>query len=182
MRNKTISEGYLDQQRELHENPSYGVASLHFSPIIAAFIRQVGCRTVSDYGAGKRRLLEGLGAQGINLEAYYPYDPAFPEYGLPRSADLVCCIDVLEHAEPEFVDAILFDLASIVTHFGFFSVHMGPAKKVLPDGRNAHLIQKPTSWWLKKLCDHFEVGQLHRHDLMGDGFWVIVTPRESHLP
>lgn len=27
---------------------------------------------------------------------------------------------------------------------------------VLPDGRNAHLIQKGKDWWLEKLANHFE--------------------------
>jgi hypothetical protein len=44
------------------------------------------------------------------------------------------------------------------------------------DGRNAHLIQKPSSWWLPKLCQHFEIAQLGRDQ---HGFWVLVEPRAS---
>jgi len=53
---------------------------------------------------------------------------------------------------------------------------MGPAVKFLQDGRNAHLIQKPTSWWLPKIAKHFEVIQLQVHQIMGKGFWIIVEP------
>lgn len=175
----TISEDYLRLQTELHRNPNYGVASLAFAPIVAQVVRELGVRTLSDYGAGKQNLLKGLKEQGIRLDAYYPYDPVFPAYGEPRSADLVCCIDVLEHIEPEKLDVVLDELARITSRFGFFSVHMGPAGKVLADGRNAHLIQQPGSWWLPRLSRHFEVMHLQTHQMMGRGIWMVVAPREQ---
>lgn len=176
---KTITKEYLEQQRLLHENPNYGVASLSFAPIVADIIKQANCKTVSDYGAGKRRLLEGLRLAQVELSSYYPYDPVFPEYGEPRSADLVCCIDVLEHIEPDLIDAVIQDLSRITVNLGFFSIHMGPAVKTLADGRNAHLIQKPSSWWLKKLTDHFEILHLQSHQMMGRGIWLLVKQRET---
>ena len=99
--------------------------------------------------------------------------PAFPDYGKPRSADLVCCIDVLEHIEPTYLDAVLEELRAITVKRGFFSVHCRPAMKFLPDGRNAHLIQQPTSWWLPRLCQHFEISHL---ETVPNGFWVSVEP------
>lgn len=176
--NDKISQSYLDLQQQLHLNPNYGVASLHYAAIVASLFAKTNCRSISDYGAGKKRLLEGLAKAGIQPAEYYPYDPAFPEYGEPRPADLVCCIDVLEHVEPEFVDNVILDLTKIVTKFGFFSIHTGPAAKTLLDGRNAHLIQQPTSWWLKKIIDHFEVIQLQSSQTMGHGFWLIVSPKK----
>lgn len=107
-------------------------------------------QSVSDYGAGKQNLLVGLRSAGIDSVDYYPYDPAFEEYGEPKAADLVCCIDVLEHIEPDKLENVLLDLARITVDFGFFSIHMGPAAKILSEGRNAHLIQEPSSWWLPK--------------------------------
>lgn len=176
----TISEDYLRLQTELHRNPNYGVASLSFAPIVANVIKELRARTVADYGAGKQNLLVGLKKAGVNLEAYYPYDPVFPDYGPPKSADLVCCIDVLEHIEPAKLDNVLEELARITTRFGFYSIHMGPAAKVLADGRNAHLIQQPASWWLPRLSQHFEIIHLQRHQMMGFGIWVIVEPRAAH--
>lgn len=178
MNNKTISDEYLEMQSELHQNPNYGVASLSFAPLIADLIQQAKIKSVSDYGAGKQRLLEGLTKLNQKPPEYFPYDPVFPEYGNPKKADLVCCIDVLEHIEPDKLDNVLIELASITTNLGFFSIHMGPAAKVLSDGRNAHLIQKPSSWWLKKICLHFDVIQLQTHEMMGHGFWLIVRPTE----
>jgi hypothetical protein len=168
-----ISDNYLILQKKLHEDPNYGVASLSFSPMVAQVIRNFNIKTVSDYGAGKKNLFIGLCNAGIQLEDYYAYDPVFPEYGPPREADLVCCIDVLEHIEPHCIEAVLVDLHSITKGLAFLSVHMGPAGKILSDGRNAHLTQQPSSWWLPKICQYFNVLQLVSHQLMGSGFWIL---------
>lgn len=174
MARHTISQDYLKLQQELHLNPNYGVASLQFAPLVSQIAKQNNVTSVSDYGAGKKRLLEGLKANGFNPKEYHPFDPAFPDYGEPKNADLVCCIDVLEHIEPSKLNAVLEELASITVGLGFFTIHMGPAGKVLSDGRNAHLIQKPTSWWLPNLCQHFNVLQLQHHQVFGTGFWCVV--------
>jgi hypothetical protein len=177
MKRSTISSEYLEQQKILHQNPNYGVASLSFAPIVADFICQTGVHSVSDYGAGKKNLLVGLGQHGISGIEYFPYDLVFPEYGSPKVADLVCCIDVLEHIEPDLIDNVISELAKITLNFGFFSIHMGPASKILSDGRNAHLIQKPTSWWLPKISEHFDVLHLQYHQMMGNGVWLVVKPK-----
>ena len=87
----------------------------------------------------------------------FPYDPVFPEYGEAKEADLVCCIDVLEHIEYEYVNNTLKKLSEITKKIGFYSIHLGPANKILSDGRNAHIIQKPARWWLPKLCERFDI-------------------------
>ena len=176
---ETISNDYLQLQTELHQNPNYGVASLSFAPIVADLIRQLNVRTLADYGAGKKNLLVGLTKAGIELQAYYPYDPVFPAYGPPREADLVCCIDVLEHIEPERLESVLDELARITAGVGFFSIHMGPAAKVLANGRNAHLIQEPSSWWLPRLAKYFEVLHLQSHEMMGRGIWLVVKRKQA---
>lgn len=172
----TISDSYLTQQQELHRNPGYGVASLHYAPIVAQVIDGLRPRSIADYGAGKRNLAKALRELNRTGFDYFPYDPAFPDYGPPRPADLVCCIDVLEHVEPEYLDAVLADLQRIVLRIGFLTVHTGPAVKHLPDGRNAHLIQKPASWWLPHLCRRFEIVQLQRVE---GGFWLLVEPQNG---
>ena len=165
----TISDAYRAEQMKLHENPDYGVASLAFGAIVTRLVKDNGWKSIHDYGAGKQNLRRALGVK----VAYSAYDPAFPAYGPPQTADLVCCIDVLEHIEPDRLDAVLDELARI-TKVGFFTIHTGAATKVLTDGRNAHLIQQPPSWWLPRLCTRFEILHLQTHQLMGQGFWVIV--------
>lgn len=169
----TISASYLQMQSELHKNPEYGVASLGYGPLVKETLEKIGGRSISDYGAGKCKLREALAGAGLTDYDYYPYDPVFPEYGPPRPADLVCCIDVLEHIEEDYVDAVVEDLKAITVNHGLFSVATGPAKKVLADGRNAHLIQRTSGWWLAKFVPDFDVVRLvtGKH-----GFWIIVRP------
>lgn len=151
------------------------MASLSFAPFVRQLIANAKIASLSDYGAGKQNLSKALEAEGVRVD-YHPYDPAFPQYGPARSADLVCCIDVLEHIEPEFLDNVLDELRNLAARLGFFSIHTGPAIRLLADGRNAHLIQKPWSWWLPKLCQRFEVEHLQK---VQGGFFVIVSPRAA---
>jgi hypothetical protein len=173
---KTISDAYLLEQIKLHENPNYGTASIQFSPMMAELISHLKPRTLTDYGAGKQNLKLALDRMNITGYDYQPYDPAFPHYGEPLQGDLVCCIDVLEHIEPDLLDNVLAHLAELIVKAGFFTVHTGPAGKKLSDGRNAHLIQQPTSWWLPRLCRFFEIGNLQTHGVYGGGFFVVVEP------
>jgi hypothetical protein len=129
--------------------------------------------SITDFGAGKCSLENALKTRfGIRVK-YHPYDPAFPEYQEPVPAELICCIEVLEHVEPDHLDAVLTTLQKITLNFGFLTVNTAAAKKFLPDGRNAHLIQEPISWWLSQLSKYFEVQWLSKTS--ATGFAVLVT-------
>ena len=167
---QTISDAYRAEQRKLHGNKRYGVASLTYAPLVSKLLKIGNCRSLSDYGAGKCNLKVALRLRDGGPVAYQPYDPAFPDYGAPRPADLVTCIDVLEHIEPDLLDNVLDELSSITTRLAFLTVHTRPAKKVLSDGRNAHLIQEPPSWWLDRLSARFEIQHLQA---VPNGFFVI---------
>jgi len=149
---------------------------LGYAPIVKQIVDRLGIKSISDYGAGKCNLRRGLNELGLQNFEYLPYDPVYPEYGPPKPAQLTCCIDVLEHIEEPYLDAVMQDLKGITPRIGFFSVHTGPAVKVLPDGRNAHLIQQPASWWLPRFCRYFEIAHLERG---GGGFWVIAEPLKT---
>lgn len=170
---QTISDDYRAEQRRLHENPRYGVASIGYASLVESLLKLGKCATLSDYGAGKCNLRSALGPSFDAIE-YLPYDPAFPEYGPPRPADLLVCIDVLEHVEPERLDQCLDELASITRRLALFTVHTGPARKTLSDGRNAHLTQEPADWWLHKLTARFDVLCLRN---VRKGFFAIVCPK-----
>jgi hypothetical protein len=49
------------------------------------------------------------------------------------------------------------DLRDLAKRAVFLVVATRPAKKVLADGRNAHLIVEPASWWLPKIMDRWRV-------------------------
>ncbi len=64
----------------------------------------------------------------------------------------------------------------VTESIGFFSIHTGAAFKTLSDGRNAHLIQKPDSWWLPKLMLRFK---LHMFQATDNGFFVVVHSKAT---
>lgn len=173
-----ISEKYRQEQQNLHENKLYGVASVGYAPVVAKLIQKLGITSLTDYGAGKQRLRQALIEQGIELQRYSPYDPAFPDYGPPLPSQLVCCIDVLEHVEIDCLEDVLEDIRSNVEKFCFLTIHTGPAIKKLSDGRNAHIIQAPSSWWLKKITDYFEISALQSTK---GGLWILGTKKKSYL-
>jgi hypothetical protein len=172
-----ISEDYRKMQQELHKNPGYGVASVHYAHLVAQVLEGVGARELLDYGAGKGRLGITLKEKIKHPLSVRHYDPAIPEWSAPPApCEFVACIDVLEHIEPTLLDNVLDDLQRVTAGVGVFTVHTGPAVKFLTDGRNAHLIQQPPAWWLLKFLARFE---LLTFDRIPRGFWVAVERKQG---
>ena len=147
-----ITDEYREMQAKLHEDANYGIASTFYAPIVDKVIQSNQVKEILDYGAGKCRLRDSL----TSSVKYTPYEPSNPLWAdKPEPCEMVVCIDVLEHIEPECLDDVLDDLQRLVIKYGFFTIHTGPAQKVLPDGRNAHLTQEPLSWWNEKLESRF---------------------------
>lgn len=164
-----ITDKYRELNTELHDsNPSYGTSGQKYAHIIAHMMKTYETTSVLDYGCGKRTLECALGKDIAN------YDPCIP--GLdnpPEPHDLVACTDVLEHLEPECLDAVLDDLKRVTKKAAFLAVHTGPAKKFLSDGRNAHIIQEPLSWWKEHLSKRFRIVIAEES---GNGFNCVVKP------
>ena len=172
-----ITPEYQAQQQAMHENPklNYGTAGAKYGDEVSQIIDLMEIDHLLDYGCGHNLSLRNA-LHPERAFRYQGYDPGVPEYASdPVPAQMVACIDVLEHIESECLDAVLDHLAELTEQVGFFTIHTGPAGKVLPDGRNAHLIQQPPEWWLPKIQERFELkgfnGRLH-------GFEVLVLPRE----
>jgi hypothetical protein len=177
VREQLISDDYRAMQVELHKNKDYGVASVHYAPIVSKFCNQYGVQELLDYGAGKGRLMHALKVDHpMKIELY---DPAMPQWSdKPEPAEMVACIDVLEHVEPRKLDNVLDDLARVTKRIGIFTVSTERAIKSLPDGRNAHLIVEPSSWWLPQIQERWD---LHIFQKMPDGFFVVVMPEAQRL-
>lgn len=151
-----ISESYRNQNTYLHETKkSYGEGGYQDAKKVKGIAKQYSVQSILDYGCGKATLSKSMGWFGPKV---YNYDPAIPEYAdLPYSRDMVVCTDVLEHIEPELLDNVLDHLRDMTDKVIYLSVATRPAKKVLPDGRNAHLIQEQVEWWMPKLRERFNV-------------------------
>ena len=140
-----ISKQYLKQNRKLHKkSKGYGSSGYVWAPVVLHMMRDNGCKNVLDYGAGK-------GTLGVTLGDFVQnYDPVtFPLD--PKPADLLVCLDVLEHIEPEMLDAVLAHMRSLMKVCGLLTICTRPAQKNLPDGRNAHLIVEQEDWWVARL-------------------------------
>jgi len=110
-----------------------------------------------DYGCGSKQSLTQTLKPKRNI-TYQGYDPGVPECAdAPVEADMVVCVDVLEHVEPEYLENVLDHLEELCKVVLFASIHTWPAGKTLEDGRNAHLTQQPYQWWLPKIWERFEI-------------------------
>ncbi len=155
-----ITEAYRSQNRMLHDtNPAYGTSGGLVVDTVVAMAARLGTRSILDYGCGKRHLQSALGIGIAN------YDPAITGYDAPpQPADIVVCGDVLEHVEPECLDAVLADLVRVSNRAVLIVVATTPAKKFLPDGRNAHLIVNNAEWWYGGLQQHFRLSRFYVTD------------------
>lgn len=156
-----LSDEYREQLRLMREaEPNWGNGGAHHVPLIVKEINSRHPRTVLDYGCGRGNILTKLrtsAAFTTRRPEFRGYDPGIPEYsGLPEPADAVVSTDVLEHIEPSCLPAVLAHIRELTGSWAYLNIHTGPAKAILPDGRNAHLIQQPAAWWHEHLTRHFD--------------------------
>lgn len=153
-----ISPQYRDLCLRAHAEGKkpWGADGWKHANTIAAYAKEIGAKSVLDYGCGQGRLRTTLEQMGSPLNVY-EYDPAIVgKSALPRPADLVACTDVLEHIEPDLVDNVLTHIRGLAIKGVFLVVSTRPANKILPDGRNAHLIVEPATAWLVRFA-HAEI-------------------------
>ena len=172
----SISEEYKEQLQLHHAaNPSWGSEGSKFCDEILAHLHG---NTILDYGCGKGKLKAGMRSSGPSVEVY-EYDPGIPGKDiLPEGTfDLVVSRDVLEHVEPEYIDDVLSEIESKTEDGIWFMIHTRKAGAILPDGRNAHLIQEGLEWWTEKLEPYFPG---HEIEWTSNGVWLRVTWRRSN--
>jgi|SRR5688572_4287337 len=139
---------YIDTQRHLHAQPKgYGGKGDKWARVVADLAMEFDAMSLLDYGCGQGRLMAAVQDLNCNLSCR-DYDPAIPSKSAPPVfADLVTCTDVLEHIEPDKLGAVLTHLRQLARKAVFVVIATRPSSKVLPDGRNAHLILEDESWW-----------------------------------
>lgn len=175
-----ISESYRAEQERLHATTNYGTASIQYAPLVAQIIERLEIGHMLDYGCGRQmNLLKSLKLpSGLKLK-YQAYDPGVPKLAdAPIPAQMVACIDVLEHIEPDCLEDVLDDLKRLTEGVLFATIHTGPAKKVLSDGRNAHLTQQPLSFWLPKLWSRFDLSTVQ---VTGEHAFHVIAYAKSNL-
>ena len=170
-----ISSSYLEAMKETHKKYKFGATAK--TPKIQGYISNIlkkdGYKDLLDYGAGRCYLETSMRKDGIKVTSYEPANEKLVHNNIPHN--FVVCIDVLEHIEPDLLDNVLQDLHRVTLEKGLFTISLKKAKKVLPDGRNAHLIIESSEWWLQKLKPYFTI--LNKTVEEGQFLDVVVRPK-----
>lgn len=152
-----INQEYKDQLAAMHSQGRFRRGSKILSTI-NPFLKQYQPTTILDFGCGHGALMHSI------MEAYPDtmvdgYDPGSATHStMPsQSFDCVVSADVFEHIEPEHLDQILTMIGQKMQRVGWFRIACYPAKKTLPDGRNAHLIVELPEWWRAKLLKNMSI-------------------------
>lgn len=159
-----ISPTYRGLQRELHARPrGYGGKGKKWATAVQSLAWTHNCASILDYGCGEGSLVTYLLAVNRadqyackdfppRCTDYREYDPAMAgKDALPEPADLVVCTDVIEHVEPDRLDAVLAHLRELTKKVLFVVIATRPSNKTLSDGRNAHLILETADWWQARM-------------------------------
>lgn len=124
-------------------------------PRLMQLVWHSNIKTAIDYGCGKGVIHDRLKVKRLlRLEEMTLYDPAVLKYSAypAKAAELVICVDVLEHVPEHLIDDVLQDIASLATKAVYITISTKPAKKVFADGENLHVTQKPLHWWREKIA------------------------------
>ena len=152
-----IDPEYQAQLTTMHSQGRF-VNGAKAAKVVRPIIERYNPTSILDFGCG-------VGALVNSLQETYPnmrvegYDPGNAEHSrVPkRSFDVIVSADVFEHIEPKHLPATLQLISSKMTVAGWFRIACYPAKKQLPDGRNAHLIVEKPEWWREQLLANMNV-------------------------
>jgi 2-polyprenyl-3-methyl-5-hydroxy-6-metoxy-1,4-benzoquinol methylase len=143
---EVITPEYTTEQRSLHQRDKvYGSLGSNWAYLVAGIASVERTSTILDYGCGKGSMGMVLRGAGYKVQ---DYDPGIVQYSaMPKPAQLVSCLDVLEHVEPECLDTVLDHIRSLCQRLLFVVIAGRPAGRFLSDGRNAHLIIEDRVFW-----------------------------------
>jgi len=152
-----IDPKYQAQLAEMHSQGKFSNGSKVIKTI-KKFLNQYSLTSVLDFGCGHGALMASISQEYPNIRVE-GYDPGNLEHNrMPkRSFDAVVSADVFEHIEPAHLASTLQLIGSKIQVAGWFRIACYPAKKHLPDGRNAHLIVESPAWWRRQLLANMNV-------------------------
>ena len=125
---------------------------------VRPFLEKYQPTSVLDFGCGHGALMASIQQKYPNMRVE-GYDPGNPDHNrVPkRSFDAVVSADVFEHIEPNHLAETLRMISDKMIVAGWFRIACYPAKKHLPDGRNAHLIVESPAWWREQLLANMDI-------------------------
>ncbi len=152
-----ISQEYKDTIVAMHQKENWGSSGKSWVDTLEPILKKFEPKTILDFGCGQGTLKQELIRRNKWKGFVTEYDPGIPgKDKVPTGTyDMVVCTDVMEHIEPAYVQSVLQQIISYKPETVFFVIATRPAKAVLPDGRNAHLIIEKPKWWCDELDDYF---------------------------
>ena len=126
--------------------------------VVHDFVSKYRPWSLVDWGCANGYLLNRLEADFPSVQELAGYDPGNPDYNVVPAGTYDCLVscDVIEHFEPKLLDQSLQLMQSKFTQAAFLIIACYPAKKILSDGRNAHLIVENADWWMQKIQQQFD--------------------------
>lgn len=152
-----IDPNYQAQLAEMHSQGRFVRGSKTFGSV-QPFLKQYQPTSVLDFGCGHGALMASIqqAYPDVRVEGYDPGNPAHNRVP-KRSFDSVVSADVFEHIEPNHLAETLCMISDKMIIAGWFRIACYPAKKHLPDGRNAHLIVESPAWWREQLLANMDI-------------------------
>lgn len=168
-----ISEKYKQQLVSMQKKKAFSEKNKNIGAI-KNFISDNRPASVLDFGCAHGDLITQLKSEFPAIE-FHGYDPGVEKFNIfPRSKyDCVISNDVIEHIEPNFLDQTLNSIDQLFTNQCWLIIACYPARKMLPDGRNAHLTIKDPDWWTKKICEMMPTSRIIKQEV------VIKNPNDD---
>ena len=187
---RLLDKAYQDQLAYLHQAGKFNNGHKAYV-IVKDFIEKYQPTGMLDFGCGQGGLIATIKELHPSIEVT-GYDPGNPNFQhLPKHPiDTVVSTDAIEHIEPDYLDATLRTINERMQRCGFFRIACYPAKKHLPDGRNAHLIVEPPEWWRNKIQSIMDVDIVWENikvvdktskwpNVKGHNYDVVVVKRQA---
>jgi hypothetical protein len=177
------SEGRPDTQHSAKETFDGRSLEPHVDAI-ATMVRANNVKTLLDFGSGKGKLYtDDTTSDDVRakLMPAWPgvqvtcYDPGYEPFAGPVEGtfDAVISTDVVEHIPAPDIPWLLDELFGYATTCVYVVAACYPAKKILPDGTNAHCTLYPPRWWESQMRD-----AAARHPGIR---WTLCTQSKSYL-
>jgi hypothetical protein len=133
------------------EAPMWGASASRWLDEVTAHARHLEAKTILDFGCGKGRVKQGLDPKVYTVTEY---DPGIPGKDLwPSPADMVVCIDVMEHVEGPCVEATLVEIGELARTGAFMVIALYSNGAKLPNSDQAiHCTVLTPDQWLDRFA------------------------------
>ena len=151
-----ISSAYKEQMQIMAAKHQFKEKLPKYN-LVQDFLKDESPNSLIDFGCAHGAMISRIKNDFSNILIVDGYDPGVKEYeSFPsRQYDCLVCNDVIEHIEPEYLDSTLIAMSKLFTKSAWLIIACYPAKKVLPDGRNAHISLHTPKWWVEKIKKTF---------------------------